>query len=162
MNSDPPTEPVKKKRGRKPLNKKEEPKEKVYKKRGRKPKNLEEPSINADQLVQNNEQVILHLPINSSGNLDNPTPYDDNSNYYNLNALNNPEKSTSELIGDNDTNERLFININSIAENTNNISNTNILDEIREQRQQEINYTNNSNEKYSFIFGLACKLGKVW
>ena len=26
MNSDPPTEPVKKKRGRKPLNKKEEPK----------------------------------------------------------------------------------------------------------------------------------------
>ena len=164
MNSDASAEPVKKKRGRKPLNKKEEPKEKVYKKRGRKPKNLEEPSINADQLVQNNEQVILHLPINSSGNSDNPTPYDDNSNYYNLNALNNPEKSTSELIGDTDTNERLFININSIADNTNNTSNTNILDEIREQRQQEINYTNNNNEKYSFIFMdyLDTNSSKVW
>ena len=56
--------PPKKKRGRKPLPKKEEPKEKTYKKRGRKPKNLEEPTVDTTQLVQNNEQVILHLPIN--------------------------------------------------------------------------------------------------
>ena len=161
MNSDTFTEPVKKKRGRKPLNKKEEPKEKVYKKRGRKPKNLEEPSVSAEQLVQNNEQVILHLPINSSGNLDNPTPYDDNSNYYNLNlnVLSNDEKNAGELLVENDKDERLFININSIADNTNNI-----LEEIREQRQQEINYTNNSNEKYSFIFMdyLDTNSSKVW
>lgn len=147
--------PPKKKRGRKPLPKKEEPKEKTYKKRGRKPKNLEEPTLDTTQLVQNNEQVILHLPINSLGNDDNPTPYEEpRNNFLEIDEFNN------EILGESGQNEKLFININSITDNTtestqNQVSgNTfnDIIEEIREQRQQEISYTNNTNDKYSFVF----------
>ena len=146
--------PPKKKRGRKPLPKKDEPKEKTYKKRGRKPKNLEEPTLDTTLLVQNNEQVILHLPINSVGNSENPTPYEEsNSNFLQIDEFNN------EILGETSHNEKLFININSITdETTNELSNNtgnnlnDIIEEIREQRQQEISYTNNTNNKYSFVF----------
>lgn len=147
----------KKKRGRKPLPKKEEPKEKTYKKRGRKPKNLEEPTVDTTQLVQNNEQVILHLPINSIGNSDNPTPYEEPRN----NFLKIDEFNNEILNGDTQSGDKLFININSITDesrlannSSNNTNNTlnDIIEEIREQRHQEISYTNNSNDKYSFVF----------
>ena len=147
--------PPKKKRGRKPLPKKDEPKEKVYKKRGRKPKNLEEPVVDTTQLVQNNEQVILHLPINSVGNSDNPIPYElPNNNFLKIDEFND-----DFLNGESQSGDKLFININSITNDStinNEIPNNNtlndIIEEIREQRQQEISYTNNSNDKYSFVF----------
>ena len=103
--------PPKKKRGRKPLPKKDEPKEKVYKKRGRKPKNLEEPVVDTTQLVQNNEQVILHLPINSVGNSDNPIPYElPNNNFLKIDEFND-----DFLNGESQNGDKLFININSIT-----------------------------------------------
>ena len=63
-------------------------------------------------------------------------------------------------MGEPGQNEKLFININSITDNTlettqNQVpGNTfnDIIEEIREQRQQEISYTNNTNDKYSFVF----------
>ena len=135
-------EPKKKKRGRKPLSESQKkPVEKVYKKRGRKPKNLEEPKIDNTQLVQNNEQIILHLPINSTGNEDDPTPYDELEQFSTV--------SPSSLENSNGDG-KLFININSIAPPDKDISN--IIDELREKRQQEINHTNNFNDKYSYIF----------
>ena len=149
--------PPKKKRGRKPLPKKEEPKEKTYKKRGRKPKNLEEPTVDTTQLVQNNEQVILHLPINSLGNSDNPTPYEEpRNNFLKIDEFNNEilgEDSQSQSKSQNV--DKLFININSITEEStpeNSGTLNDIIEEIREQRQQEISYTNNTNDKYSFVF----------
>jgi hypothetical protein len=143
--------PPKKKRGRKPLPKKEEPKVKTYKKRGRKPKNLEEPTVDTTQLVQNNEQVILHLPINSVGNSDNPTPYEEpRNNFLKIDEFNNEilgEDSHSQSKSQNV--DKLFININSITEEStpeNSGTLNDIIEEIREQRQQEISYTNNTND----------------
>ena len=109
-------------------------------------------------MVQNNEQVILHLPINSIGNSDNPTPYEEPRN----NFLKIDEFNNEILNGDTQSGDKLFININSITDesrlannssnNTNNNTLNDIIEEIREQRHQEISYTNNSNDKYSFIF----------
>ena len=91
--------------------------------------------------MQNNEQIILHLPINSTGNEDDPTPYDELEQFSTV--------SPSSLENSNGDG-KLFININSIAPPDKDISN--IIDELREKRQQEINHTNNFNDKYSYIF----------
>ena len=56
------TPPPKKKRGRKPLPKKDEPKEKTYKKRGRKPKNLEEPTLDTTKLDELLNVCTLKFP----------------------------------------------------------------------------------------------------
>ncbi len=86
------------------------------------------------------------------GVADNPTPYEEpRNNFLQIDEFNN------EILSDNSQNEKLFININSITENndtptTNGNTLNDIIEEIREQRQQEISYTNNTNDKYSFIF----------
>jgi len=146
-------EPIKKKRGRKPKSQTQpvdpnvppaEPKPK--KKRGRKPKQIFIMD-QSDLKIDTDEQVILHLPINSKEKeepqLAVPQPFDYAGDLY-------PVASNSNLGGD-DSNH-LFLNIAKIVQPNPQEDVNDILEELNKQRQQEINYSNTNNEKVSYVF----------
>ena len=145
-------EPVKKKRGRKPKSQKTDPnakpeEPKMKKKRGRKPKQVFIMD-QSDLKIDTDEQVILHLPINSKEGSHAtdlpPQPFDNNESLY-------PIPSTNILDGAPDDNH-LFLNISKIVQPNPQEDVNDILEELNKQRQQEINYSNTNNDKVSYVF----------
>ena len=149
-------EPVKKKRGRKPKSQTQptdqnappaEPKAK--KKRGRKPKQVFIMD-QTDLKIDTDEQVILHLPINSKEKeeVNNivPQPFDYNEGLY-------PISGEAPLTAQEDGKpNHLFLNISKIVQPNPQEDVNDILEELNKQRQQEINYSNTNNDKVSYVF----------
>jgi hypothetical protein len=154
-------EPVKKKRGRKPKsitqtgeqNETNKTEQKVKKKRGRKPKQVFIMD-QTDLKIDTDEQVILHLPINSQEKPNKdfvPEPFDISNELYSVSSVfgENLEVSPQQQV---DQGNHLFLNISSIVQPNPKEDVNDILEELSKQRQQEINYSNTNNEKISYIF----------
>jgi len=148
-------EPVKKKRGRKPKSQTQttdqnaapaEPK--IKKKRGRKPKQVFIMD-QSDLKIDTDEQVILHLPINSKDKNELsdavPQPFDNNEALY-------PISNGGSSLDENQNDNHLFLNISKIVQPNPQEDVNDILEELNKQRQQEINYSNTNNEKISYVF----------
>ena len=157
-------EPVKKKRGRKPktLTQTGEQgsdgapvEQKVKKKRGRKPKQVFIMD-QSDLKIDTDEQVILHLPINSHDKIDNdlpPQPFDTSDELFPVaSAFADSSQTQTQPQSQNAQGNHLFLNISSIVQPNPREDVNDILEELNKQRQQEINYSNTNNEKISYIF----------
>ena len=153
-------EPVKKKRGRKPKSQMQpadpnappvEPKPK--KKRGRKPKQIFIMD-QSDLKIDTDEQVILHLPINSKEKEEPqptvPQPFDYSGDLYPVAGTSENPFQNNTLSGDD--NNHLFLNIAKIVQPNPQEDVNDILEELNKQRQQEINYSNTNNDKISYVF----------
>lgn len=166
-------EPVKKKRGRKPkaLSQSGEQnkdanqgEQKVKKKRGRKPKQVFIMD-QTDLKIDTDEQVILHLPINSQEKPSKdfaPEPFDISNELFPVSSVfgENLEDPQNQKEGGN----HLFLNISSIVQPNPKEDVNDILEELSKQRQQEINYSNTNNDKISYIFldYLEYNFKKTW
>ena len=135
-------EPVKKKRGRKPKSQTQpndqnaapaEPK--IKKKRGRKPKQVFIMD-QSDLKIDTDEQVILHLPINSKDKNELsdtvPQPFDSNDALY---PISHGGTSLDETQNDN----HLFLNISKIVQPNPQEDVNDILEELnKQQRGREV------------------------